>query len=442
MYRWTSTNDAPVAMNNNTAKPLKLGSIFPPLDDRTTAQVVVEVGFASVILVLAALGNFLMMLVMYKKKQLRTIPNIFVLNLSVGNFLLAVTVLPVFAWTLEKGQWTFSAVFCEIQGYQNYLLFALTLFTLTAISLNRYMLICSPNKYRRIFDKKLVLKIICGIWLCCVVSCSPPLFGWGHYSFNPRTALCHTDNTSYSFKITANTFMLIDIITVVFCNLRIVKTVNAHRKKIAVKQTFAQSNLTLADKNQGVTKETNTDKNLGNKTFNVFNSLGAQKQKKRHIKEQLGPSDNNCGISAVRFIFVSSKHQDCAPKEEKPTAVNKLEGDYLQQRHDADSQVVCYTKITTEQTIESKQQLQTKEIRGDDIHITRTISLIVFVFCFCWLPCFVMDSMDAAGVFPPRNVRMAGIYLIFLDSVVGPFIYGIRNRKLRKAFMEVLKCGI
>lgn len=435
---------------NNTAKTLNLRSIFPSLDDRTTTQVVIEVGFASLILVLAALGNLLMMLAVYKKKQLRTIPNIFVLNLSVGNFLLAVTVLPVFVWTLEKGHWTFSAAFCVIQGYQNYLLFALTLFTLTAISVNRYMLVCSPNRYRRLFDKKLVLKIICCIWICCAVSCSPPLFGWGRYSFNPRTALCHTDNTSYSFKITANTLMLIDIITVVFCNVKIVKEVNAHRRKIALKQEFAQSNLTLVKKIHGGGVETDdTDKNLDRKTFNFFNSLGSQKHKKCRTKEQLGPTDNHCGVSAVRIIFVSEKHRDCIPKGKKPTQgtvfnavyVNKLEQDHLQQLHYPDSQVVCCSKITTEQTMERRQQLQSKEIRGDDIHITRTISLIVFVFCFCWLPCFVMDSMDAAGVFPPRNLRLAGIYLIFLDSVVGPFIYGIRSRKLRKAFIEVLKCG-
>ena len=429
----------PVAMNN-TAKMLKSWSIFPPLDDRTTAQVVFEVGFASLILVMATLGNFLMILIMYKRRQLRTIPNIFVLNLSVGNFLLALTILPVFVWTLEKGHWTFSAAFCAVQGYQNYLLFALTLFTLTAISVNRYLLICSPNKYRRIFDKKLVMKIICCIWLCCIVSCSPPLFGWGHYSFNPRTALCHTDNTSYSFKITANTFMSIDIIIVLFCNVKIVKTVNAHRRKIAVKQeSVAQSNPKLARKIHGGGVETDTDKNLGNKTFNVFNSLG-----RCRTKEQLGPSDDQQGISAVRVVFVSEKDRNCTPKEEKPTdlnAENKLEEGNLQLQLHYDLQVVCSSKITTEQTMESKQRLQTKEIRGDDIHITRTISLIVFVFCFCWLPCFVMDSMDTAGVFPPRNLRMAGIYLIFLDSVVGPFIYGIRNRKLRKAFMEVLKCG-
>ena len=431
---------------NHTAKPLKSKSIFPPIEHRSTAQVVAEVGITSVILVAAALGNFLMILVMYKKRQLRTIPNIFVLNLSVGNFLLAVTVLPVFAWTLAKGQWTFSAAFCKIQGYQNYLLFALTLFTLTAISLNRYMLICYPNKYRGIFDKKLVLKIIFAIWICCVVCCSPPLLGWGHYSFNPRTALCHTDNTSYSFKITANTFMLIDIIIVVFCNVKIVRTVNSHRKRIAVKQTCVQSKIALAGENQTDANEINSNnckKYRMKKPVNDFNSLCAQKQKKWRSKEPLGPSDNHSGIVTVKFIYVSQKQQqDCLPEGERSegfNTLNKLQGDHLQASYDA-SHAVCFSKATTEQTMESQQQLQTKEVRGDDIHITRTISLIVFVFCFCWLPCFVMDSMDAAGVFPPRDVRMAGIYLIFLDSVVGPFIYGIRNRKLRKAFVEVLKC--
>ena len=429
-------------INNTTKSSLKSTSVFPPLDYRSTAQVVVEVAFACIILVSAALGNFLMMLVMYKKKQLRTIPNIFVLNLSVGNFLLAVTVLPVFAWTLEKGEWTFGATLCVIQGYQNYILFALTLFTLTAISLNRYMLICYPNKYRVIFDKKLVLKIICCIWICCVASCSPPLFGWGHYSFNPRTALCHTDNTSSSFKITANIFMLIDIIIVVFCNVKIVKVVNGHRRKIAARQTFSMTELPKEGK-QGITKEMpdTSRKQRAKVSFKDFNSLGAQKeQKKWQTKEHLGPSDNQSGIIAVRFVYVCQKQEDCTAEDIKSidfNAVNKHERGHYDSSH-----AVCFnSKNTTEQAVESKhEQLQTKEARGDDIHITRTISLIVFSFCFCWLPCFIMDSMDACGVFPPRNVRMAGIYLIFLDSVVGPFIYGIRNRKLRKAFMEVLRC--
>ena len=412
-------------MNVTAKAELKSESTFQKLEDRSAEQVILEAGFASVILVSAALGNFLMMVVMYKKKQLRTIPNLFVLNLSAGNFLLAVTVLPVFVWTLTKGHWTFSKTFCEIYGYQNYLLFAITLFTLTAISLNRYILICYPSKYQGMFDKKLVWKTIGAIWVCCVVSCSPPLFGWGHYSFNPRTALCHTDSTSASFKITANTFMLFNIIIVVFCNVKIVKAVKAHRRRIAVNHKFIK-----ATKAKEKTRVTGKDIDTNIDVPGAFNPLAFPKQH----EWQSCASENHSGIIYAKFISVSQKRRDSNVLNVKRqgSTLNELGGD-----KDGQCAEVCFRSNTTGQLQQKKQM---RELRGEDIHITRSISLIVLVFCCCWLPCFIMDSMDAFGVFPPRNVRIAGIYLIFLDSVVGPFIYGIRNRKLRKAFVDVLKC--
>ena len=413
---------------NFTAKKLGTEEDFPLLEDRPTAQVVFEVAFASLILVSAALGNFLMMLVMYRKKQLRTVPNLFVLNLSVGNFLLAVTVLPVFVWTLVKGHWTLGETFCEIHGYQNYLLFAITLFTLTAISLNRYVLICYPTKYQGLFDKKLVLKIISAIWICCVVSCSPPLLGWGHYSFNPRTALCHTDNTSASFKITANSCMLIDILIVVFCNVRIVQKVNAHRRRIAVNHIFVKTSKPN-EEIEAMEKEVCANKN---NRPEALNTLAFPKQ--RGWKFCL--SGNESGIISAKFIYLSQKRQDSSTLEEKIQDGNTANRfDEGRERRYA---TFC---VDTNATEPLPNKSQTRELRGEDIHITRTISLIVFVFCACWLPCFLMDTMDAFGVFPPRNTRMAGIYLIFMDSVAGPFIYGIRSRKLRTAFVEVLKCG-
>lgn len=413
---------------NFTTKVEKTEDGSLPLEERPILQVIFEVAFASLILVSAALGNFLMMLVMYKRKPLRTIPSLFVLNLCVGNFLLAVTVLPVFVWTLAKGQWTFSETICEIHGYQNYLLFAITLFTLTAISLNRYILIHYPSKYRQIFYKNLVLKVISVIWICCVVACSPPLLGWGHYSFNPRTALCHTDNTSTSFKVTANTFMLVDIIIVVFCNVRIVQTVKAHRRKIAVKHIVVKT----SDSNEeirGIDKDNHTLNR--NNLSAACQTLAFPKQRDR----KPCMNGNESGIISTKFIYLSRKRQDSITvqdkaKEKKTT--NELE--FNKERH-------CVTIfVKNDATEHLPNKLKTRELRRDEIHITRTISLIVFVFCACWLPCFLMDSMDAFGIFPPRNVRMAGIYSIFLDSVMAPFIYGIRTRKLRKAIAEILRC--
>ena len=364
-----------------------------------------------------------MMAVMYRKTQLRTIPNLFVLNLSVGNFLLAVAVLPVFIWTLIKGKWTFSTTFCEIHGYLNYLLFAITLFTLTAISLNRYILICYPGRYHETFNKKLVVKIIAGIWILCIICCTPPLFGWGRFSFNPHTALCHSDNTSNSFKYAANTFMLLDIIIVVFCNIKIAHAVKTHRRRIAFKSRKSVNNET-----RGNDKVISSNK-CRTEAVNVlaFPKLQAW---------QSCLSGNPSGSISARFIYVSQRPEESSIIEAKNEAgTTKKEENNKETRF-----ATVYFRKSITKEIQNKPQ-QTRELRGDEIHITRTISLIVLVFCCCWLPCFIMDSMDASGCYPPRNLRMAGIYLIFLDSVVGPFVYGMRNRKLRKAFVDILKCG-
>lgn len=409
---------------NFTEKAVAKSAItFQKLENRSLLQVILEVGFAFVILVLATLGNFLMMAVMYKKTQLRTIPNLFVVNFSVGNFLLAVAALPVFIWTLIKGKWTFSGTFCEIHGYLNYLLFAVTLFTLTAISLNRYILICYPGIYQDIFNKKLAVKIIAGIWILCVICCTPPLFGWGRFSFNPRTALCHSDNTSSSFKYAANTFMLLDIIIVVFCNIKIAHAVKAHRRRIAVKNTK------IKNETRG------NDKVISSNEYRTeaMNVLAFPKQQ----DGQSCLSGNPTGFISARFIYVSKKPEESrifVAKNEPGTTKKEIKRN--KETHFA---TVCFRKNISKEV--QKKQQQTRELRGDEIHITRTISLIVLVFCCCWLPCFIMDSMDASGFYPARNLRMAGIYLIFLDGVVGPFVYGIRNRKLRKAFVDILKCG-
>ena len=385
------------------------------LEVRSITQITLEVSFASLLFVSASLENIVMIFVVFRRRQLRTIPNLFVLNLSLANLLLAFTVLPVFVVTLVKGKWVFGETFCKILGYQINLLFAVTLFTVTTISLNRYVLICYPGKYSAIFNKKLVLKIILAIWISCAMICSSPLLGWGHFSFNSRTALCHTDPSSSSFKIAVNGFMLIDVVVIVFCNVKIVQTVRAHRKRV----TTTSVSLRNPRRNEQPKENENGTRRCNNLAFQ---------------KQQLNGDDNN--IQIRREIHSSEKRQH---SENNVVAAN-LATLEVPERFTAFH--AHLTGKTSEQTSSRKPGPVAHELRGEEIHITRTTSLIVLVFCACWMPCFIMDSMEAFEVFAWRELRMAGIYLIFLDTVLGPFIYGMRVRKLRQAVTEVIKCGL
>lgn len=388
---------------------------LPPLEVRSITQITLEVSFASLLFVSASLENIVMIFVVFRRRQLRTIPNLFVLNLSLANLLLAFTVLPVFVVTLIKGRWVFGETFCKILGYQINLLFAVTLFTVTTISLNRYVLICYPGKYSAIFNKKLVPKIILAIWVSCAMSCSSPLLGWGHFSFNSRTALCHTDPSSSSFKIAVNAFMLIDVVVVVFCNVKIVQTVRAHRKRV----TTTSSSIRNPKRNE--------QPKANEKGTRRCSTIALQKQ-------QFNRGDNS--IQIRREIHSSEKRQHA---EDNVVAANLATLEVPEHFADVHAHV---TGKSLQHTSSRKPGPVAHELRGEEIHITRTTSLIVLVFCACWMPCFIMDSMEAFEVFVWRELRMAGIYLIFLDTVLGPFIYGMRVRKLRQAVTEVIKCGL
>ena len=80
-----------------------------------------------------------------------------------------------------------------------------------------------------------------------------------------------------------------------------------------------------------------------------------------------------------------------------------------------------------------------QEHRGHDVHIARTVSVIVLLFCLCWGPNAILDILVSHGVHVNRNVRMFGVYMMFLDLVINPAVYGARNRKIRN-MMKRLFC--
>ena len=76
--------------------------------------------------------------------------------------------------------------------------------------------------------------------------------------------------------------------------------------------------------------------------------------------------------------------------------------------------------------------------RGEDIHIARTVSVIVVLFCLCWVPNAILDILVSSGVHVTREVRMFGVYLMFLDLVINPIVYGVRNREIRNMVKRLL----
>ena len=300
--------------------------------NRSKGQIATEVTITVFLVIFAVLGNLLLCFAIYKKSNLRTIPNAFFLNLAVSNLLLTLSQLPILINTIVRGEWSLGERFCHFCAFLDIALFSINLFTLTVIGVNRYFKIVKPNRYGKVFFRKSVTLMIMFIWCLAITLSSGPFLGWGKYQFNPLKSLCSiSENGQSSFRITSSAVISCCIFLIIACHVKIAEAYRQHRRRI--------------------------------------------------VPERKGPQN------------------------EGP----------LQLGREGPCRVIR----------------EPQELRGEDVHIARTVSVIVVLFCLCWVPNAILDVLVSRGVHVTRELRMFGIYMMFFDLVINPAVYGTRNREIR-----------
>nr|AYL60024.1 mAch receptor A6 [Hydra vulgaris] len=118
-----------------------------------------------IVSVLATLGNLLVIYFYFFNKRLQTVNNFPLLSLSVAD--LIVGLYPINANTLEAvlGYWPFTNLFCEFTLVLDYLCCQSSIYHIIIISIDRYLLIKQPLKYRGDRRKYAVKLSILLLWM-------------------------------------------------------------------------------------------------------------------------------------------------------------------------------------------------------------------------------------------------------------------------------------
>ncbi|KAI6214921.1 hypothetical protein M3Y94_00324900 [Aphelenchoides besseyi] len=141
-----------------------------------TEHSTVEVGYLVVaaymlLISLGVFGNVLTILVVLRNKQMRNVRNFFILNLALSDFLVLTVTAPSTLYTVYYVFWPFGTALCKIAGsLQGFNIF-LSTFSITAIALDRYVLVIFPTKRRR--QHNLSLLFFAGIWLISLLLAFP-----------------------------------------------------------------------------------------------------------------------------------------------------------------------------------------------------------------------------------------------------------------------------
>ncbi|XP_036379697.1 phe13-bombesin receptor-like [Megalops cyprinoides] len=98
----------------------------------------------SVTIVVGVLGNVTLIKVFFAAKSMQTVPNIFIASLAVGDTVLLITCVPVETTRYLADTWLFGRVGCKIISFIQLTSVGVSVFTLTALSADRYQAVVRP----------------------------------------------------------------------------------------------------------------------------------------------------------------------------------------------------------------------------------------------------------------------------------------------------------
>lgn len=184
-------------------------------DNRTTGDslgpevVIVPVIFGCIFL-LGIFGNTLVIIVIgrVKSRRSRSTTNIFILNLSIADLTFLLFCVPFQATIYSLPEWIFGAFLCKFVHYFVMVSMLVSIFTLVAMSIDRYIAVVLSKKSPCIRNRKNALIGVCIIWLLSFIFAVPVAQHQilTHHADAPNSSFCWeiwTENVAkQTYKVT------------------------------------------------------------------------------------------------------------------------------------------------------------------------------------------------------------------------------------------------
>ncbi|XP_008553158.2 gastrin/cholecystokinin type B receptor-like [Microplitis demolitor] len=126
-------------------------------------------------ILLAVTANLIVIIVVIKFQYMRSVTNYFVVNLSVADLLVTLICMPMSVSQAISIIWNYGEIMCKLFFYLQGVAVAASVFTITAMSIDRYLAIRSPIALHRVFNRKSTIMIIIALWFI-ALSIFAPLF--------------------------------------------------------------------------------------------------------------------------------------------------------------------------------------------------------------------------------------------------------------------------
>ncbi|XP_013784556.1 histamine H2 receptor-like [Limulus polyphemus] len=208
------------------------------------------------VMLAAVVGNILVILTVFKQRNLRSKTNVFLVNLAVTDTLTAVLNMPISLITLINGDWIFGDVLCKFNGFTMAMFLICSIQTIMCIAIYKYISITRP--FSNAMTSRRIAAIIATIWFWSALCASAPLFGWNKIVYKLGSTQCGPslpdEWLDYSHSIVINvTNYILPLSVMMFSYYYIFKEIHEHTHRMIKTSNFTLENSLVQQKSVTVT---------------------------------------------------------------------------------------------------------------------------------------------------------------------------------------------
>ncbi|KAK1156154.1 opsin-5-like [Acipenser oxyrinchus oxyrinchus] len=161
----------------------------------------------SVFGVLSLLGNCVLLFVAYRKKSSLKPAEFFIINLSLSDLGMTLTLFPLAIPSAFSHRWLFDDVACQYYAFCGVLFGLCSLTNLTVLSSVCCLKVCYPS-YGNKFSSAHACLLVAGVWCYALIFAGAPLAKWGHYGPEPYGTACCINWQAPNSELSAMTYIV------------------------------------------------------------------------------------------------------------------------------------------------------------------------------------------------------------------------------------------
>ncbi|EFA02835.2 cholecystokinin receptor type A isoform X2 [Tribolium castaneum] len=427
----------------------------------------------AIIFVLSIVGNSLVLVTLVRNKRMRTVTNVYLLNLAISDLLLGVFCMPFTLVGQVLRNFIFGATMCRLIPYFQAVSVSVGVWTLVAISLERYFAICRPLKSRRWQTQFHAYKMIAVVWLASLFWSAPVLAVSSLKAMKGRGHKCREEWPSKSSEQIFNLFLdaMLLLIPVLIMSLAysliMTKLWKGLRREIQHNNSFQAQMIQRSNSSPTINGELNkstspqsTSEPSGMNHLRPTNRLLPPSHNKAHSRVKDAKHSKKTesvkmwfmkGIVQVRLPASIKKGYTCNTQT-KSTLVPRCElttpsSEHCSYNELCPSNDASYATSSVDETTYHftrhaiRSNYMDKSIEAKK-KVIRMLFVVVAEFFICWAPLHILNTWY---LFYPEDVYLyvgsTGISLVqllaYISSCCNPITYCFMNRKFRQAFLAI-----